>query len=210
MRTGNARYSASSGSSCATLGMPARCLSASQAAAVGREWGEVAGEWPGPVSGVRLTGCTPEDASVTWCTGLTLVRASSGARLVPPAGMAAVQHGSTATHPDAGGLVGTWEDGDLHRETRVDVLPPDGMQEVRSSNLLSSTGQKRNSNRSNSEYSRKVQQRRPVGPPYVCSDRPRLAHLDHLNLGTQPANPRYLHLPPPDCGSPHAICPVIR
>jgi hypothetical protein len=44
------------------------------------------------------------------------------------------------------------------------------MQEVRSSNLLSSTGQKRNSNRSNSEYSSKVQQRRPDGPPYVCSD----------------------------------------
>ncbi len=45
------------------------------------------------------------------------------------------------------------------------------MQEVRSSNLLSSTGQKRNSNRSNSEYSSKVQQRRPSGPPYMCSDR---------------------------------------
>jgi hypothetical protein len=36
---------------------------------------------------------------------------------------------------------------------------------------LSSTGQKRNSNDSNSEYRREVQQRRPVGPPYVCSDR---------------------------------------
>ena len=47
----------------------------------------------------------------------------------------------------------------------------DGMQEVRGSNLLSSTGQKHNSNRSNSEYSSKVQQRRPDGPPYVCSDR---------------------------------------
>ena len=45
------------------------------------------------------------------------------------------------------------------------------MQEVRSSNLLSSTGQKHNSNRSNSEYSSKVQQRRPGGSPYVCSDR---------------------------------------
>ena len=31
------------------------------------------------------------------------------------------------------------EDGDLRGWTRVDVLPPDGMQEVRSSNLLSST-----------------------------------------------------------------------
>jgi hypothetical protein len=45
------------------------------------------------------------------------------------------------------------------------------MQEVSGSSPLSSTGQKRNSNESNSEYSRKVQQRRPVGPPYVCSDR---------------------------------------
>jgi hypothetical protein len=45
------------------------------------------------------------------------------------------------------------------------------MQEVRSSNLLSSTGRKHNSNRSNSEYSSKVQQRRSDGPPYVCSDR---------------------------------------
>ena len=30
------------------------------------------------------------------------------------AGAVGVQHGSTATHPDAGGLVGTREDGDLH------------------------------------------------------------------------------------------------
>jgi hypothetical protein len=67
--------------------------------------------------------------------------------------------------------VGTWEDGDLHGWTRVDVLPPDGMQEVSGSSPLSSTGQKRSSNKSNSEYSRKVQQRRPGGPPHVCSDR---------------------------------------
>ena len=87
------------------------------------------------------------------------------------AGMAAVQHGSTATHPDAGGRAGTREDGDLHGWTRVDVLPPDGMQEVSGSSPLSSTGQKRNSNNSNRQYSSKVQQRRPSGPPYVCSDR---------------------------------------
>ena len=82
-----------------------------------------------------------------------------------------VQHGSTATRTDRGGRAGTGEDGDLHRWTRVDVLPPDGMQEVRSSNLLSSTAQKHNSNKSNSEYSSKIQQRRPDRPPYVCSDR---------------------------------------
>ena len=57
------------------------------------------------------------------------------------------------------------------RRPAVDVLPADGMQEVWSSNLHSSTVQKRNSNESNSEYSRKVQQPRPLGPPYVCSDR---------------------------------------
>jgi hypothetical protein len=51
----------------------------------------------------------------------------------------AVQHGSTATHPDAGGLAGTQEDGDLHGWTPVDVLPPDGMQEVSGSSPLSST-----------------------------------------------------------------------
>ena len=44
-----------------------------------------------------------------------------------------------------------------------------GMQEVSGSSPLSSTGQKHNSNGSNSEYSSKVQQRRPGGPPYVCS-----------------------------------------
>ena len=129
----------------------------------------------GAVKGVGCGGLldrmhTERRSSVAWGGGLTLVRAPSRATTVPPARMAPAQHGSTATHPDAGALVGMWEDGDLHGWTRVDVLPPDGMQEVRSSNLLSSTGQKQNSNRSNSEYSSKVQQLRPDGPPYVCSD----------------------------------------
>jgi hypothetical protein len=132
---------------------------------------EAAGEWRGPDFWGCMTGCTPDGALVTWRTGLALVRASSEARLVLLAGMAAVQHGSTATHLDAGGLAGTRKDGDLHGWTRVDVLPPDGMQEVSGSSPLSSTGQKPNSNESNSEYSSKVQQRRPGGPPYVCSDR---------------------------------------
>jgi Sigma-70 region 2 len=108
--------------------------------------GEAAGEWRGPTSRACLTGCTPEGASVTRRRGLTLVRASSGATTGGAARMGAVQHGSTATHPDAGGLAGTREDGDLHGWTRVDVLPPDGMQEVSGSSPLSSTGQKRNSN----------------------------------------------------------------
>jgi hypothetical protein len=47
--------------------------------------------------------------------------------------------GSTATGADARGLVETREDGDLHRDTRVDVLPADGMQEVWGSNPHSST-----------------------------------------------------------------------
>jgi hypothetical protein len=59
----------------------------------------------------------------------------------PLRGTGAVQHGSTATHTDRGGRAGTQEDGDLRGWTRVDVLPPDGRQEVRSSNLLSSTGE---------------------------------------------------------------------
>jgi hypothetical protein len=50
-----------------------------------------------------------------------------------------VQHGSTATHLDAGGFAGTRGDGDLHGWTRVDVLPPDGMREVGGSGPVNST-----------------------------------------------------------------------
>ena len=51
-----------------------------------------------------------------------------------------VQRESTATGADLTGLVRTLWDGDLRRQTYVDVLPADGMQEVRGSNPLSSTG----------------------------------------------------------------------
>ena len=54
-------------------------------------------------------------------------------------GLRAVQQESTATGPDSGGLVRTSRDGDVGRWTRADVLPADGMQEVRGSNPLSST-----------------------------------------------------------------------
>jgi hypothetical protein len=54
-------------------------------------------------------------------------------------------------------------DGDLRVWTWVDVLPPDGMQEVSGSSPLSSTGQKLNSNESNSEYSSKVSNGGRVG-----------------------------------------------
>jgi len=47
------------------------------------------------------------------------------------------QQGSTATDLDAGGRAGTRGDGDLRRYTRVDVLPLDGTQEVRSSKVKS-------------------------------------------------------------------------
>ena len=70
-----------------------------------------------------------------------------GPRLVPTVRMAAIQHGSTATHPDAGGRAGTREDGDLHGWTRVDVLTP-GMQEVSGSSPLSSTPDQRPFSRS--------------------------------------------------------------
>ncbi len=52
-----------------------------------------------------------------------------------------------------------------------DVLPPAGMQGVRSSNLLSSTQLRSKIRTARTKgYSGKVQQRRPDGSPYVCSD----------------------------------------
>jgi hypothetical protein len=112
----------------------AGCLSAAWAGS----GGEVA-QRRGAGCSACLIGCTPNGAPVTWRSGLTLVRAPSGATTRAPGGMAPVQHGSTATHRDAGGLAGTREDGDLRGWTRVDVLPPDGMQEVSGSSPLSST-----------------------------------------------------------------------
>ena len=50
-----------------------------------------------------------------------------------------VQHESTATCLDSGGLMRTLWDGDLRRWTCVDVLPLYGMQEVWGSNPHSST-----------------------------------------------------------------------
>ena len=53
--------------------------------------------------------------------------------------LSAVQQENTATGLDSGGLVHTSRDGDLRGWTQADVLPADGMQEVRGSNPLSST-----------------------------------------------------------------------
>ena len=69
----------------------------------------------------------------------------SGARWEPDRAGWPVQQESTATGADLTGRARTSWDGDLHRRTAVDVLPADGMQEVRGSNPLSSTGQKHNS-----------------------------------------------------------------
>src|SRR5580700_8272356 len=64
-----------SGSCCPTLGVPGWAFAGESGylpePGVGerpREGGE------GPASGACLTGCTPDGAPVTWCTGLALVR----------------------------------------------------------------------------------------------------------------------------------------
>jgi hypothetical protein len=76
-----------------------------------------------------------------------------------------VQQESTATGGDLTGRAGTSWDGDLRRRTAVDVLPVDGMQEVRGSNPLSSTqvrqvNSKSRASSSRAWYSSKIQQRR--------------------------------------------------
>jgi hypothetical protein len=122
MHADNALYSARSGSCCATLGMPGR-MSVGESGCLRLGGGEVAGEWRGPglcglFDGMRAGGC----AYNLVCR----VDAGQGfiwARLGLPAGMAAVQQESTATHMDRGGRAGTGEDGDLRVWTRVDVLP---------------------------------------------------------------------------------------
>ena len=63
----------------------------------------------------------------------------SGAHWEPDRAGWPVQQESTATGADLTGRARTSWDGDLHRRTAVDVLPADGMQEVRGSNPRSST-----------------------------------------------------------------------
>jgi len=61
------------------------------------------------------------------------------------------------------------QDGDLREGTRVDVLPVDGMQEVRGSNPLSSTEIK--FEKVDIEYSRKYSSGDPDEMPCRCSDK---------------------------------------
>ena len=70
------------------------------------------------------------------------------------------------------------EDGDLRVWTRVDVLPPDGMQEVSGSSPLSSTGQMPNSNRSNRSTAGKYSNGGRLGRPSCV----RIGHLRRLGL----------------------------
>ena len=122
---------------------------ASQAAAWAGSGGEVAQSGEDPTAGACLTGCTTNDALVAWCGGLALVRAAAG---VATGASGADGSGTARKYSNSrgrGGTRGTREDGDLQGWTRVDVLPPDGMQEVSGSSPLSSTGQKQNSNTSN-------------------------------------------------------------
>jgi hypothetical protein len=169
-----------SGSCCAVPGMyptgspPSRPESA-VAATPGSEVGRAKGVPKACFRGVAkpMLGCAGEHAAVAWCTGLPLVRPSSRPVRVPLAGVGAVQHGSTATHADRGGRVGTREDGDLRGWTWVDVLPPDGMQEVSGSSPLSSTGQKRNSNSRIASTAAKYRNRNPLG----CRRSVRIGHL---------------------------------
>jgi hypothetical protein len=146
MRSGNARYSAEA----VVVGKSSQvCLASSAGESPGtgscrrlagpgvgerlREWREPG--LPGLVDQIRgALGSTYLEPGVR---ELPLVRPASELGRVCLAGMAAVQQESTATGADAGGRARTREDGDLHRWTRVDVLPPDGMQEVSGSSPLS-------------------------------------------------------------------------
>jgi hypothetical protein len=112
------------------------------AVAVASVGGEVRGyrgrrDFRGPLA--RILRCTGYRVPVPSGTDCRWSGLHVGYDRYPSARTGTVQHGSTATHTDKGGRAWTQEDGDLHGWTWVDVLPPDGMQEVRSSNLLSST-----------------------------------------------------------------------
>jgi hypothetical protein len=105
------------------------------------------GEWqrpwpePGTASGACGTHLARSDAGLLGGHRGRVLGGSgwSGAHWEPDQAGWPVQQESTATGADLTGRARTSWDGDLHRRTAVDVLPADGMQEVRGSNPLSST-----------------------------------------------------------------------
>jgi hypothetical protein len=103
-----------------------------------------------------------------------------GVRVLSPwvRGRRVVQQESTATGLDAGGPEWTREDGDLHRDTWMDGLPLDGMQEVWGSNPHSSTGQKRNSKSPAESTAAKYRN----GDRISCRTPVRTGHLTWLRL----------------------------
>jgi hypothetical protein len=108
-------------------------------AAVGeRQW-----SWPEPgtASGALRTHLARSDAGLLGGHSGRVLGGSgwSGAHWEPDRAGWPVQQESTATGADLTGRARTSWDGDLRRRTAVDVLPADGMQEVRGSNPRSST-----------------------------------------------------------------------
>jgi hypothetical protein len=104
--------------------------------AVTQSAGSTSGSVPG--GAFAASGICPRNRSWEW-----KVRSAEGGRHRNVRGLlrtgGRVQHGSTATCADLEGHARTLWDGDLRLCTAVDGLPADGMQEVRSSNLRSST-----------------------------------------------------------------------
>ena len=91
-----------------------------------------------------------------WCLWLGRQRYSTEVQQLTRTREALRGRGRTVTCTDTRGWTCCRQMACKRSGVRISLAPP---------------AQKRNSNRSNSEYSSKVQQRRPDGPPYVCSDR---------------------------------------
>ena len=106
------------------------CVGESGCLAPGWEGVRLRGSGEGPASVASLTTCPPEGAPVTWCAGLALVGGIIWDTTGAPGGESSGTGGKYRNWCGRGRTCGDAEDGDLHGWTRVDVLPPDGMQEV--------------------------------------------------------------------------------
>jgi hypothetical protein len=122
-----------------TAGVPGGCFVGASGYCPGREWGRGCGEWWGLASGglfdrMRAGG---RICNLVYRVGAGqgFIRGTTGARGGDGSGTARKDSNSLGR----GRTCGTREDGDLRGWTRVDVLPPDGMQEVSGSSPLSST-----------------------------------------------------------------------